>query len=201
VPKPAQLTTPAPAPPPVLPQMISTPKEIKPPIGTNNVLGRDEIRYCLSESIRMGAMKEEVNRYVEAEVEHFNATVQDYNSHCAQFRYRKGSLESARREVEVQRTRLEIEGTLRIKKLRGLSSSTRNRETGERNTEQTISTQQNEVPDTTSSQEKETRSLSISALSQSERASIKSACSTDKYVNVPAAYNNCLQGQLARIRR
>jgi hypothetical protein len=84
--------------------------EVLPPAGTNNILGRDEIRYCLSEAIRMGAIKEEVNRYSETEIDHYNAIVQDYNSRCGQFRYRKGALDIVRSEVEAVRGQLEAEG-------------------------------------------------------------------------------------------
>jgi hypothetical protein len=40
----------------------------------------------------------------------------------------------------------------------------------------------------------------LSRLSTADRSSIESACSTDKYVNGPAAYNRCLSQQLARLR-
>jgi len=103
------------APSPVLPQTISTFKETKPSKGINNILGRDEIRYCLSESIRIGAMREEVDPYVEAQVNHFNATVQDYNSRCSRYRCRRELRESVHREVESQRSHLEAEGASRIK--------------------------------------------------------------------------------------
>jgi hypothetical protein len=192
---------PAPAPPPVLPQTTSTPKEMKPSVGTNNVLGRDEIRYCLSESIRMGAMKKEVNLYEEAEVDHFNATVQDYNNRCGQFRYRQGSLESVRREVESERTRLENAGILRIKKLREHSSSTTNIERTVREPKQASIIHQNEFPGNQSEQDVGSSSPSIDKLTQAERSSIESACNSDRLFNGPAAYNRCLQGQLARIRR
>jgi len=119
--KPRKVIAPSTA--PASPRTDSKLNEIVPPVGTNNILGRDELRYCLSEAIRMSAMKEEVDLYSETEVDRFNATIQDYNCRCGQFRYRKGSLESVRREVEAQKIRLEAEGTLIIKRLRGHSSS------------------------------------------------------------------------------
>ena len=118
---------PAPAPPrvvtsyspaPALPRMDLTGNEIMPQIGTNNVLSRDEIRYCLSEKIRVSAMKEAIDRYSDTEINLFNTTVQRYNSRCAQFRYRKGSLESVRSEVEAARGQLELEGMSRVYNVR-----------------------------------------------------------------------------------
>ena len=89
--------------------------ETRPPIGSENVLGPAEIRYCLSEDVRLGAAKEVVNSYVAAEVEMFNAMVADYNSRCSHFRYRHGALESARSEVELVRRALQQEGMARFR--------------------------------------------------------------------------------------
>ena len=123
----ATSSSPAPAPPrvatsyspaPAPPRMDLTRNEIMPQIGTNNVLSRDEIRYCLSEKIRIGAMKETVDRYSETEIDFFNITVQRYNNRCAQFRYRRGSLENVRSEVEAARGQLELEGMSRVYDLR-----------------------------------------------------------------------------------
>src|SRR3546814_18529851 len=41
------------------------------------------------------------------------------------------------------------------------------------------------------------RRPNLSVLSSAEQQSIEAACSTDKYVNGPAAYNECLANQLA----
>jgi len=41
----------------------------------------------------------------------------------------------------------------------------------------------------------------LSRLSSPERQSIEAACSTDKYVNGPAAYNRCLNNQLVALER
>jgi hypothetical protein len=130
--------TTVPVPPRVEPKLT----EIVPPVGTNNILGRDEIRYCLSEDIRVGAMRGEVDLFSETEVNQFNSTVQDYNSRCGKFRYRQGTLESVRSEVEAQRSHLESEGTARIKYLRGHSSSVPNTEKKTRKPEQASFTQQ-----------------------------------------------------------
>ena len=183
--------------------MDSKINEMTPPVGTNNILGRDEIRYCLSEEIRMGAMKEAVDLYAETEVDRFNATVQDYNSRCGQFRYRQGSLESVRREVEAQRTRLETEGTLRIKKLRGHSSSTTPTEQTVSKTKQTSITQQKEASEDSKPNRRigsNSPDIDLSGLSSDERSSIEYACQNDKILNGPAAYNRCLSQQMVSLR-
>ena len=90
------------------------PREDKPPAGTNISLSRDQIRYCLSEDIRLGAMKNAINQYADSEVDLFNTKVHDYNSRCGNFRYRRGSLESVRSEVETNRAALEAAGSARL---------------------------------------------------------------------------------------
>ena len=94
----------------VQPQAPSRPAENKPLIGRNNVLSTTEIRYCLAEEIRMNAAETVVNIYSESDVNQFNRYVSDFNSRCAEFRYRQGTLESARRDIEPYRGQLQEEG-------------------------------------------------------------------------------------------
>lgn len=70
-----------------------------PPVGTKLVLGPAQIRYCLSEGIRIDAARGVLDRYSQWDVDRFNAMITDYNSRCSDFRYRSGSVESARAEV------------------------------------------------------------------------------------------------------
>jgi len=85
-----------------------------PSAGTNLVLGPTQIRYCLAEDIRIDAARSALNEYLQFDVDRFNAMVSDYNSRCGNFRYRKGSLESARAEIERRRPTLEAEGRSRF---------------------------------------------------------------------------------------
>lgn len=89
--------------------------EARPSIGTDQVLSPSEIRYCLAEDIRLGAARGVVNGFVDAEVDRFNSMVADYNSRCSRFRYRRGTLESLRSEVETARARLSQEGVARFR--------------------------------------------------------------------------------------
>jgi hypothetical protein len=96
------------------PQPITRSAEEKPPTGTSNVLNPAQIRYCLSEDIRLRAAETIVNTYIEAEVIRFNAMVADYNSRCSQFKYRSGAIDSVRADVEANKSRLEAEGRSRF---------------------------------------------------------------------------------------
>ncbi len=90
------------------------PAEEIPPVGTKLVLGPAQIRYCLSEDIRIEAARTALNNYLESDVDRFNAMIGDYNSRCSDFRYRSGSLESAKTLVERNRPTLEAEGRARF---------------------------------------------------------------------------------------
>lgn len=102
-----------------VPLHASTPKllkestrlvEDKPPVGSSLVLSNAQIRYCLAEDIRMDAAKAVADSYSADDVERFNRMVADYNSRCANFRYRRGALESARQDVTPYRSQLQSEG-------------------------------------------------------------------------------------------
>jgi hypothetical protein len=86
------------------------PTEQEPPLGRNNVLAGAQIRYCVAENIRIDAAAKVVDNNIEAHVDRFNGMVEDYNSRCAEFRYREGSLQSAERAMEPYREELEQEG-------------------------------------------------------------------------------------------
>lgn len=96
------------------PQAPSLPQESMPPVGQNVVLSTAQIRYCLAEDIRMDGARTALNNYSNSDVDRFNAMVADYNSRCGSFRYKKGALESARRDVEPHRGQLQGEGRRRF---------------------------------------------------------------------------------------
>lgn len=93
--------------------------ESKPPVGQNNVLNRSQIRYCLSQEIRIDTIQNALNNYSDFEVSMYNSLVSDYNSRCSSFRYSSGSLESVRRQVEANRTSITSEGYTTVKAWRG----------------------------------------------------------------------------------
>ncbi len=105
------------------PSLVPTrPPEETPPGGSNNVLTSAQLRYCIAEDIRLEAAKGVINNFNDAHVERFNAMASDYNSRCGQFRYRSGSLEAARADVESYRTSLEADGRARFAEAKSASS-------------------------------------------------------------------------------
>jgi hypothetical protein len=88
--------------------------EERPPVGSGMKFDSAQIRYCLSESIRIDGMKRVVNNYSESSVSAFNYYVSDYNARCSSFRYRSGLLETVRSEVNSRRAKLESEGVNRV---------------------------------------------------------------------------------------
>lgn len=80
----------------------SVPTLSTPPVATNNVHSPGEIRYCLATDIRIEALRPYMDS--DNEINVFNNMIADYNSRCSSYRYRPGTLERARRDVERYRS-------------------------------------------------------------------------------------------------
>ncbi len=93
--------------------------ELRPPVGTDNKLNEAQIRYCLSEKIRIDGAKSSVNLYIPAEVDRFNATVADFNSRCAEFSCQRSTMESIQLEVDSKRSTLLADGAGRFQNIQG----------------------------------------------------------------------------------
>ena len=76
----------------------------QPPLGEDNILSVVQIRWCLREDIRIEVLRPMPT--TNSQIDQFNAVVADYNSRCGSYRYRKGTLTRAQREVE--RVRVQI---------------------------------------------------------------------------------------------
>ena len=85
-------------------------EETEQPVGSGLAFDRSQIRYCLSENIRMDAWEGQLNQYSDTSVDAFNAAVNDYNARCSHIRYRRGELESVRSEVDSNRVALTRQG-------------------------------------------------------------------------------------------
>lgn len=181
-------TAPTSQPPISEPQAPRRPTEEMPPVGRDHVLGAAQIRYCLAEDIRMEAAKGSLNNYSDSDVDRFNAMVADYNSRCGAFRYRSGALESARSDIEPFRFELADEGR---------SYFAGKPSTASASPSPTII---NDPVPPEVAPEQRVSPAAKSQLSGAERESIEAACSTDKYVNGPAAYRNCIENQMAALR-
>lgn len=103
--------TPYTPPPPIAP---SPPVESVPPVGSGLQLNRDQIRWCLSESIRLDAARGALNAYIGIDVERFNAMISFYNGRCANFQYRQSVMQSVTAEVEANRWTLQRDGAARF---------------------------------------------------------------------------------------
>lgn len=88
--------------------------EERPPQGYGLVFSVNQIRYCQCEEIRLTTIKNAIDSNSPNEIDRFNASVEDYNSRCANFKYRRGLLESVTREVNARHASLVDEGLNRL---------------------------------------------------------------------------------------
>jgi uncharacterized membrane protein len=124
---PAAIPVPASDMPPASVYSPVLPREDKPPIGNGLALSRDQIRYCLSQKIRIDSIDKIVNTSLSGEVDSFNALVGDYNSRCSHFKYRRGSLEGVPTEVDGERFNIEAAAQSKwVRESLGLGSSLEN---------------------------------------------------------------------------
>ena len=107
VPAPTRPPTPGRQP---LPAVNNAWREERPAAGTGNILTREQLRYCLSESVRIDAADPVVNGNSQAEVDGFNRVVSDYNVRCSNFQYQVDQMQSVRAEVDGRRAQLQAEG-------------------------------------------------------------------------------------------
>jgi hypothetical protein len=97
----------------ITPSRASSVEEI-PPIGTGLMLSPNQIRYCVAEDIRIDGARSALNQERSYEVNRLNGMITDYNSRCANFRYRSGTLQSVRSEIEASRNILWAAGVSRF---------------------------------------------------------------------------------------
>jgi hypothetical protein len=89
--------------------------EDRPIASTDNLLSDEQIRYCLSEQIRLDGARRIVNQYNWEQVSRFNSFVSDYNARCGSFKYEASAMEAIKAGVEERRNALEAEGAERIR--------------------------------------------------------------------------------------
>ena len=97
----------APGPDPTTATPPAPPVESPPPIGAGYALDDSQIRYCLAQKIRIGVWENATQTNNSADIDRFNARVDDYNARCGHFRYRRGALERVTAEVDGERARVE----------------------------------------------------------------------------------------------
>jgi hypothetical protein len=89
-------------------------EEQLPPVGVKRELSAPEILYCVSEYIRLEAARDIVS--TPSDVDRYNKLVRDYSSRCVNSQYRRSVLESVQRQVEANRTSLQIDGIARFQR-------------------------------------------------------------------------------------
>jgi hypothetical protein len=87
----------------------STEEDI-PPVGTGLMLTENQIRYCLSQNLRLDGAQSVLNKYSQSDVDHFNAMIDDYNSRCGNFEYQPGELQSIQAQVNLNSATLQAQG-------------------------------------------------------------------------------------------
>lgn len=80
------------------------------PVGSGLTLDRSQIRYCLSQKVRLEAWHGQLNENPQSSVDAFNASVDFYNTRCSNYRYHTSDFESVRAEVESNRAALTQQG-------------------------------------------------------------------------------------------
>ncbi|WP_201834944.1 hypothetical protein [Microvirga zambiensis] len=81
-------------------------------------LSTAELRYCLTEKIRLDRMEMLTDNRISAHVRNYNALVGDFNTRCGTYRYRQRDLDSARTSVEAQRSIIEAQAAEQIRNWR-----------------------------------------------------------------------------------
>ena len=95
---------------PVVVTLSPPAEEDMPPVGSGLAFTDNEIRYCLSQNIRLDGAQSVLNKYSQADVDRYNAMINDYNSRCGNFQYTPGALQSIQAEVNASSATLQSQG-------------------------------------------------------------------------------------------
>ena len=82
------------------------PREVAPPPNAGRALRSDELRYCEFQSVRIDSLRPMLNRTSDVEIREFNELVDDFNSRCGEFTYRRGALSPIQAEARERRAEL-----------------------------------------------------------------------------------------------
>ena len=83
--------------------------EVAPSQGINLVLNASEINYCLSERVRLDAMRPLINEKSKVQLHKFNLRSNDFNLRCAKVQYRGSDLDRVKKLVDARRSQLRLE--------------------------------------------------------------------------------------------
>lgn len=92
----------------------TSPVEQTPPVGTNLILSRAQIQYCLAEGIRLEAARGVLNPQNNSDTKLFNEYVDDYNRRCSSYRYHQSDYDNANLDVKQRQYEYQNEGRARF---------------------------------------------------------------------------------------
>ncbi|WP_312165419.1 hypothetical protein [Massilia timonae] len=188
--------TPAPAPEPV--ESNPSRPESKPAVAQGAVLNVPEIRWCKRRQIELESIQGILDGERQSEVAAFNSMVEDYNSRCSNFRYRRGNVEQVEREFASESAIIKKEAqSVWVRTVLGLDK--------ENDADLDLEPEMDSEPDDRSASRAPAKpsaqnsTLTIDSLNSDERESLESACSSAKVLEGPAAFARCQKGQLAKL--
>ena len=82
--------------------------ESLPPAGSDRLLTSDQIRYCVFQGERLEAFR--LTATTDAQIDHLNRLIDDWNSRCSRNRYREDSMQAVQSDLGAQKDRLQREG-------------------------------------------------------------------------------------------
>lgn len=94
---------------PAAPPQPAYETEEKPPVGPGLALTANQVRYCLSEDVRLEVIRAIADRTSDTQIANFNARISDFNSRCSSYKYRKSDMERVRSDVEANRYQLQMQ--------------------------------------------------------------------------------------------
>ncbi|MCA1856430.1 hypothetical protein LE190_10930 [Massilia oculi] len=170
--------------------------ENMPAIAQGAVLNMPEIRWCKRRQIELESVEGILDGERQKEVAAYNDIVEDYNSRCGNFRYRRGNVEQVDREFEPERARMKSEaqsGWVRF--ILGLDKDNE-MDPEDPEIEEAEDHSASRAPENPRPQK---QIPSTQSLNSEERQSLESSCSSAKLLEGPAAYARCKENQLAAL--
>ena len=90
--------------------------EMKPSKSSSSALNMNELRYCLSEQIRLDSVKNIINDYFQEDIDRYNGLVNDYNNRCKNRKYYETAFTKANKEVNDREYTIKKDGLNRFPK-------------------------------------------------------------------------------------
>jgi len=88
--------------------------EAKPDQGSDQLLNRAQLQYCLAEAVRIEGAQKALAPSIANQVAAYNAYVDDFNARCGSYRYYESDMDAAKAYVEAHRAAIDAEGVSRL---------------------------------------------------------------------------------------